>query len=45
MKWLTKSGQEAETNDNPANIKAAEAAGWTKAKTKKQRNRQQEGNE
>ena len=35
IKWLNKSGQEAETNENPANIKVAEDAGWTRASKKK----------
>ena len=35
IKYINKSGQEVEINDSPANIKAAEKAGWTKAKAKK----------
>ena len=35
IKYINQSGQEVEINDSPANIKAAEAAGWTKAKAKK----------
>ena len=45
IKWLNKSGQEVETNDKPANIKAAEQAGWTRAKAKRQPKKQKEGNE
>ena len=35
IKYINNSGNEVEINDNPANIKAAEKAGWTKAKAKK----------
>ena len=28
MKWLNLAGQEVESNDNPANVKALKAAGW-----------------
>ena len=35
IKYTNQSGAEVEINDTPANVKAAEAAGWTKAKAKK----------
>ncbi len=35
IKYINQSGQEVEINDSPANIAAAEKAGWTKAKAKK----------
>ena len=52
MKWLKESGQEVETNDNPANIAAAKAAGWKLAedsqqieiKTPKQSSKSKKGN-
>jgi hypothetical protein len=37
IKWITKSGNKTETNENPANIKAAELAGWTKDESKKKK--------
>ncbi len=35
IKYINQSGNEVEINDTPANIQAAEKAGWTKAKAKK----------
>lgn len=31
IKWVKPSGAEIETNDDPANIKAAEGLGWKRA--------------
>lgn len=52
IKWLKASGQEAETNEKPANIAAAKAAGWKLAedsqqieiKTPKQPRKSKKGN-
>ena len=34
MKWTNLSGQEVESNDNPATISALEKAGWKKVEEK-----------